>query len=421
MSDAPRLELFEAFGIELEYMVVDSTTLDVRPVVDELIKLQTGRYDCDFENGPITWSNELVAHVVELKVSQPTAELAALPAQFTENVARINQSLGELNARLLPSAMHPWMDPNREMRLWPHEYAEVYQRFDRVFDCRGHGWANLQSVHLNLPFADDEQFGRLHAAVRLVLPILPALAASSPILERKSTGWLDTRLDVYRGNARRIPSVCGRVIPEPIYTRDQYYEQVFRPMWADLAPHDPAGVLQEEFLNARGAIARFDRGAIEIRLLDVQECPLADVAICALVIEVLRWLVEAQFAPLAEQRAWPVEPLAELLWNVARDGPAAPIHDRAYLAQWGCRANDPSQGPWTAGRLWQVLLERACESSPGFAEAWEHPIRTILQQGTLAQRILAAVGGDFSREHLAAVYVRLADCLSSGQQFLPGG
>ena len=77
-------------------------------------------------------------------------------------------------ARLLPTAMHPWMDPDRDLRLWPHEASAVYEAFNRIFSCRGHGWANLQSAHINLPFANDEEFGRLHAAIRAVLPIIPA-------------------------------------------------------------------------------------------------------------------------------------------------------------------------------------------------------------------------------------------------------
>ena len=43
-------------------------------------------------------------------------------------------------------------------------------------------------MHVNLPFADDAQFARLHAAIRLVLPLLPALAASSPIAEGSVIG-----------------------------------------------------------------------------------------------------------------------------------------------------------------------------------------------------------------------------------------
>ena len=80
-----------------------------------------------------------------------------------------------MGCTLLPGGVHPWMDPSKETRLWPHEYNEVYRSFDRIFGCAGHGWSNLQSTHLNLPFADDDEFGRLHAAIRAILPLLPAL------------------------------------------------------------------------------------------------------------------------------------------------------------------------------------------------------------------------------------------------------
>ena len=87
----------------------------------------------------------------------------------------------------MPTAMHPWMDPATETVLWD-DATDVYRTYDRIYGCRGHGWANLQSMHVNLPFADDSQFARLHAAIRLVLPLLPALAASSPIAEGSVDG-----------------------------------------------------------------------------------------------------------------------------------------------------------------------------------------------------------------------------------------
>src|SRR5690606_12908976 len=108
----------------------------------------------------------------------------------------------------------------------PHDFNEVYRAFDRIFDCRGHGWGNLQSMHINLPFADDEEFGRLHAAVRLVLPLLPGLAASSPLVENRRTGSMDNRLEFYRHNCARIPSVTGHVIPEPVFGIEEYRDQV---------------------------------------------------------------------------------------------------------------------------------------------------------------------------------------------------
>ena len=39
-----RLSLFEAFGIEIEYMIVDAATLDVRPICDRLFTEVAGRF-----------------------------------------------------------------------------------------------------------------------------------------------------------------------------------------------------------------------------------------------------------------------------------------------------------------------------------------------------------------------------------------
>jgi len=146
---------------------VDRDTLAVKPIADELLKAAAGSLVGEIEQGELSWSNELVLHVVELKTNGPAPALEPLPRLFGEHVRRIDALLEPLGARLMPTGMHPWLDPGRETRLWPHEYNVVYEAFDRIFGCRGHGWSNLQSVHLNLPFCGDEEFGRLYAAALL--------------------------------------------------------------------------------------------------------------------------------------------------------------------------------------------------------------------------------------------------------------
>ena len=311
-SDA-RLHLFEAIGVEIEYMIVDRRSLDVRPWTDRVLERVAGEITSEVELGELAWSNELVLHVIELKTNGPAASFDGLLPAFERDVDRIGEILAPWGGRLMPTAMHPWMDPLTETRLWPHEHSPIYEAFDRIFGCQGHGWSNLQSLHLNLPFADDEEFARLHAGIRLVLPILPALAASSPVVEGRLNGFLDNRMEFYRNNSAKIPSICGAVIPEPVYSRGDYERLIFAPMYRDVAPHDAAGVLRDEFLNSRGAIARFGRGSIEIRVIDVQECPRADLAIAYAVQGVLRRLAEERWSSLADQRRWPVEPLAKVV------------------------------------------------------------------------------------------------------------
>ena len=71
-----------------------------------------------------------------------------------------------------------------------------------------------------------------------MLPILPALAASSPFLDGRDTGFADSRIDVYAGNQRAVPSITGRVIPEPVRSEAQYDDEILQPMYRAIAPHD---------------------------------------------------------------------------------------------------------------------------------------------------------------------------------------
>jgi len=407
MNEPRPLSLFAGFGVELEYMIVDARSLSVRAIADEILCATAENLLGEVDRGEIGWSNELVAHVVELKVNEPAPDLAALPALFQKNIREINSLLAKKGARLMPSGMHPWMDPESETRLWPHEFSEVYRAFDRIFGCQGHGWANLQSAHLNLPFANDEEFARLHAAVRLVLPILPALSASSPVVEGQATGLLDNRLEVYRTNARKIASVTGKVIPEAAFSQADYQTQILEPLYAEIAPHDPERVLQHEWLNARGAIARFSRNTIEIRVLDVQECPLADVAICAAIIALLRALVAGRFASLAQQQAVAVEPLASIFLTTIRSADDAVIYDDDYLKLFGY----PGESG-TVGELWKHLFaalpELTNEASP-----WRGPLETIVNEGPLARRIMDALPDN----DLETIYEELCRCLDEGELF----
>jgi len=415
LSDTRQLHLFQAFGVELEYMLVNRDSLDVLPAADSLLSAQAGELSGDAEGlEGIDWSNELVLHVLEFKTAGPAPALTGLAAAFQRNVARANELAAALDARLMPGAAHPWMDPHTQTRLWPHDYSDVYQAYDRIFGCKGHGWSNLQSVHINLPFRGDEEFGRLHAAIRLLLPLMPALTASSPLLDSRSTGWLDSRMEVYCHNSERIPPVAGQIVPEAAFTEEEYERLIYAPMLAAIAPHDPDGVLKKEFLNSRGAIARFDRGSIEIRVLDIQECPQADLATAALISASLKKLAFGGWIDPLEQRRWKVEPLARLFHEVIRHGHRARIDDRDYLSLFGLRGRESL----TALDFWNHLAGVCLpdfEHDPG----WDAPLKVLLGQGCLAGRILSAANGDYRRERLEEVCRELCNCLDQGRMFLP--
>lgn len=413
MHHPPRIHLFQGYGIELEYMLVDRNTLNVKPITDELIRHETGAYQSDFENGMVTWSNELVLHVVELKSTTPENNFNALENAFAENVKRVNAILASSNAMLMPTAAHPFMDPITETKIWPHENNEVYDVYNRIFDCRGHGWSNLQSTHLNLPFYDDEEFAKLHAAVRLVLPLLPALCASSPILDGSLTGMMDTRLKFYKTNQAKIPSITGKVIPEAVFSKRNYLNTIYEKIKSDISPYDPEHVLNPIWVNSRGAIPRFDRGSIEIRIMDIQECPAADMAIVALVVETVKALVNEKFIDFESQMKWRTDFLAQLLDKTSEKAQDVVIDNREFLQVFGFP--EPSAN---VSELWRHISERLARQGNVAITTGKPELNTILKEGTLSQRMIRSLGKDPSKEKITELYRHLCDCLAQNKMFL---
>jgi len=305
------------------------------------------------------------------------------------------------------------MDPLKETKLWPHENNEVYAIYNKIFDCKGHGWSNLQSTHLNLPFYDDEEFAKLHAAVRIVLPILPALCASSPMLDGQLTGMLDTRLKYYKTNQSRIPSITGRVIPEAVFSRRNYLNTIYEKIKNDIAPFDPQQELNPIWVNSRGAIPRFDRGSIEIRIMDIQECPGADLAIVAFVIEVIKALTMGRFIDHETQIKWRTDILAQLLDQTAEKAQDALITNTEYLSVFGF----PDKSA-TAGQLCRHILDSMLKESNGTLQRWKPQLDVIIDKGSLASRIMKSMNGDQSKKKVVDVYKQLAGCLAENKMFV---
>ncbi len=409
MSRTTPFAAFEVTGIELEYMVVERDTLRASPTVDRLFEDVTGAITSDVERGDVEWSNELVAHVVEMKTARPTPDIPSFAPKFAAEVRAINEVLARRGRMLLPGAAHPFFAPLEETVLWQHEYNEVYALYNRIFDCRGHGWSNLQSTHLNLPFSTDEEFGRLHAAIRLLLPIIPALSASSPILDGRPTGAMDSRMVHYLHHQERLPQLMGDLIPEAVFSQEDYYRTIFDPIGRALAPFDTEQVMDHHFANSRGAIARFDRGAIEIRVIDVQECPSADLAIAELIVATLKALMDGRWVSNYLQRAWHQSFLLTIFKDVIQDAGKATIKDLDYLLMFGA-----PRTAVTASGLWRHILEAVrTDLSHGARER----IDTILDRGSLAERIMRRTGPTPDAERIRSVYRELAQCLQDDRMF----
>jgi gamma-glutamyl:cysteine ligase YbdK (ATP-grasp superfamily) len=184
-------------------------------------------------------------------------------------------------------------------------------------------------------------------------------------------------------------------------------------MYKRISRHDPDGILQHEWLNSRGAIARFDRGAIEIRILDVQECPLVDQAIISVIVALLKAMVKEKWVRYKDQKHWSVEPLAEIFSNTVKHGEAAVIDHSGYLEMFSYQGSKCS-----AGELWQFLIEMILPAGSENNQIWRDPLNIILEEGTLSRRIMRAVGETAEKKRIQRVYRELCNCLQEGSMFL---
>jgi gamma-glutamyl:cysteine ligase YbdK (ATP-grasp superfamily) len=406
MSNFP---IYSVLGLEIEYMLVDKDTLNIQPKSDLILSALAGELTNEVTLGDIAISNELVMHVLELKNNGPKPPDAPIAEHFQHTILKLHPLLEQHHLLLLPTGAHPWMNPHTETVRWPHGSNRIYKQFDAIFNCQGHGWANLQSMHVNLPYSNQEEFCQLHNIIRLILPLLPALAASSPLLDGKTTGSLDSRLYFYSRNQQRIPSISGDIIPEFISTEEEYQQKILAPMYQEISPFDPEGILQHQWLNSRGAIPKFDHKAIEIRILDSQECVDTDIAIAVAINTILKhWQTSSNYylhKPCDTKR------LKQVFDQAIEKGLAVKIDDRELMSQWQL----PHRA-MTLREVWSQLIEKiSCELN----HKQQLALELILRQGNLSERILRAIGEDIDKKLIHQVYHQLAHCLISNQQFMP--
>jgi len=407
-SPGPDYRPFEVVGLELEYPIVDRD-LRVRPLVEPAFRRLHGRPTSDVVLGRAGLSNELAAHVLEVKTVEPEASLVEAEKILAGAVTTFARTLAEgWGARLLPTGMHPFMRPE-EGELWRRSGRRIYATYDRVFGIRRHGWLNLQSCHVNLPFGDEEETVRLHDAIACLLPYLPALAASSPLVEGELGPAVDNRLAVYATNQARVPAIAGDVVPEYMGSFRRYKREVLGRIYRDLRQIPEARGLTREWVNSRGAIVRFSRRAIEIRVLDVQECVRMDVAIAAFVRGALVRLTGRMAA--GEVELPPHGTLVADYRAAVERGTAARVAAPHLAALAGAR---PGSG-LPAGELLAALADDAGDGLAADERPYLDLVARRLAGGNLSERIRRRVEAAPARRREAeirAVYGELADCLA---------
>ncbi len=404
---------FSVAGMELEYPTVDRD-LNVVSLVEPAFRILAGRGTSDVHLGALGFSNEIADHVFEVKTSAPVRSLREAEEVLYEGVQRFGAVLrDEFDARLMPTGMHPWFDP-RKGKLWSRSGGRVYGTYERLFDVYSHGWMNVQASHLNLPFGDERQTLAMHTAAALLIPYLPAIAASTPMHGGDLQPNADSRLAWILAHQARIPESCGQLVPEYVESFGEYRRKILAPMYAalDRLPHD-ASAIRHEFFNARGAVFKFSRRAMEVRVLDTQECVKMDAAIAAFVRAALKEMTKRVLA--GKITLPPHELLVEDFRETIREGGAALVSAPHF-------AVDRDETGRTDVR---AVLRQVLESARGAARKDEAPymdlVGAVIERGSLSECIRTALAPyeqgsdeDFT-EAARRVYIELMNCLDANE------
>lgn len=275
--------------------------------------------------------------------------------------------------------------------------------FDVLQQAGAPAWAEARAAVLSFPFLDDEDFRPLYAALRLIVPILPALAAASPLRAGRRGPTLDERIATARNAAAAWPEFGGHWYPEGAFGVRAYREVVLTPLGARLAELHAGGRLPADDFNARALVARFGPRVLQMRAADLQECPAQDVAIAAAVVETARALVRGDWLTADAQEAVADSSLAALGDLVLTQGLDVPL---PAATLYGAGAGS------SAREIWAQLLPRL-DLGPTTRAALD----LILREGTLAERMLRSVGDEPDDDSLRALVAHLASCAVDGRPF----
>jgi gamma-glutamyl:cysteine ligase YbdK (ATP-grasp superfamily) len=275
-------------GTEHEYSINDKNH---RPLAisDKIIERISGEVQHQVPFGGIWVAKELQKHALELIPARP-GKLNFLEENLYQGLCELYRATN-YEYGFMGLGMHPLLTLD-QTTYWDHDEQEYYEAYDRLFNIRQHGWLNIQALQINYPFENKDDMVITFNKIRSLIPYLVAVSASSPLVEGKTTSYMDNRLVYYRQNQSQIPGICHGILPEKLDSVEDY-EQINQDIYTELK-RCGAEILCSEWVNSRGVIVRFSRNCLELKAIDEQECLHSDMAISAFLLALLRTDLELE-------------------------------------------------------------------------------------------------------------------------------
>jgi carboxylate-amine ligase len=354
-------------GIEEELMILDSASLDLVSAIDAMLKQAPPR-------------GEIKPEFLESVVEIATPPCPDVPTVHDELVALRSFARDRAQSQGLQvgaAGTHPFA-------RWEEQRVVSDDRYRGLI--RSLGFVARQELvfgmHVHVGMADPEEAIYVANALRPQIPLLIALSANSPLWRGEQTGLMSSRVPIFRAFPR--VGLPPRFADWADFQRrvqtltDSGIIDDYTFLWYDVRPHPRLGT-------------------IEIRAMDSQTRVEHTVALGALVVSLVKLLVE-EFARELPAPDPPWEILDENRWLAARHGLEAELLDHASGTRSGVRERTES--------LLERLLPHAQELG---CERELEGVRDLLRggNGALRQQMVYEANHDL-RELVAEIVAHTA-------------
>jgi carboxylate-amine ligase len=345
-------------GVELEFQLVDQTTLDLVPRVQEILDNLT-------PVGGKRIAPEFLQSIIEVQtgICDCVTEVAADLGRTIQIVEDVAERQG---CFLYSASLHPFAEPGNQQLSAGQRYRRIMDELQYV----GRQFIS-QGLHVHVGVTDGDQALRICTILQAYLPILLALSASSPYFRGEDTGFCSYRTKLFE--ALPLAGIAGFLgdwqsyVDEVAFLRERRVIEQINDLWWDVRPSPGFGT-------------------VEVRICDLPSRFSEILGLTA--------LIQAMVACIAESNLPAVPVSLQLLrcnkWQAARHGLAGRFNDAFGLL------------PTPTQSLHDAALELFNRLRP-FAERFQtleniQVMQDVLEHGTSCdhQRALVARGHTFT-------------------------
>ncbi len=361
-------------GLEEEFAILDPASLDLEHRFEDVYAAcQQDELLAESAAG------ELIASEIEIRSGRSATFAEAIERQ-RERRARLFDLVGGMGLGLAAMGTHPWANYLEQRIIDTPHYNRLRHELGWVAQ-RNNTW----SLHVHMGVRGADRAIAVCDRMRELLPLLLAVSANSPFLDRRDSGLHTVRSEIF---TRTFPR-CG--VPSPFRDWDSYARFVgtlervgsvveSTQLWWSVRPHHSFGTVEVRICDAQ------TRGEESFALAGLIA---ACIAQTALDYDELGY--EGRGAPLADRE------IEENLWRAIRHGAGGRLIDFRRGEQVPTRAMLEEVLAWTGPARSQLGIEPALPERNGAERA-----REALDMGVAIEDIYRDAVAETHRTYVGA-------------------